>query len=63
MWKRNDDNRRTTPVYWIEDFRKDVFVALEKAKGARIHYSYIERALHGIADGEAQRRAMTEPAI
>lgn len=53
-----------TPEHYNEDdLRRDVFAALERAKHARIHSVVIQRVIHGVADLEAQRRAMTESAI
>jgi hypothetical protein len=53
-----------TPERYDEDaLRRDVFAALERVKDARIHSVIIQRVIHGVADSEAQRRAMTEAVI
>jgi hypothetical protein len=53
-----------TPERYDEDaLRRDVFAALERARQARIHSVVIQRVLHGVADTEAQRRAMSESVL
>jgi hypothetical protein len=53
-----------TPRRYSEsDLRNDVQAALERARQVRIHSVVIQRVIHGVADSEAQRRAITEPAL
>ena len=59
MFKKHNQ----TPEYDEDALRRDVFAALERARQARIHSVVIQRVIHGVADSEAQRRAMTEAVI
>jgi hypothetical protein len=43
--------------------RSDIGSAIEKARAARIHPVEIERAVHAIADWQAQRRSLTTPGL
>ena len=52
-----------TPEYDEDALRRDVIAALERAKDAHIHGVIIQRVIHGVADSEAQRRAMTVAVI
>jgi hypothetical protein len=53
-----------TPTRYSEsDLRNDVQAALERARQARIHSVVIQHVIHGVADSEAQRRAMSEAVI
>jgi hypothetical protein len=53
-----------TPTRYSEsDLRNDVQAALERGRKAGIHSVILQRVIHGIADSEAQRRAMFEPVI
>jgi hypothetical protein len=51
------------PRYSLDDLRRDIGMAIEKARAARIHSIEIERAVHAIADWQAQRRATTTAVI
>jgi hypothetical protein len=53
----------TSERYTLDDMRSDIGKAIEKARAARIHPIEIERAVHAIADWQAQRRATTAAAI
>jgi hypothetical protein len=60
MFKKHNQ----TPEHYEEDaLRRDVIDALERARQARIHSVVIQRVIHGVADSEAQRRAMFEAVI
>jgi len=59
MFKKHNQ----TPEYDEDALRRDVFAALERARQARIHSVVIQRVIHGVADSEAQRRAMFEAVI
>jgi hypothetical protein len=60
MFKKHNQ----TPERYDEDaLRRDVFAALERARQARIHSVVIQRVIHGVADSEAQRRAVSEAVI
>jgi hypothetical protein len=47
----------------LDDLRSDIGKAIEKARAARIHPIEIERAVHAIADWQAQRRALLRPGV
>jgi hypothetical protein len=53
----------TPERYTEDDLRKDVAVALQRARDAGIHSVVCQRVIHSVADAEAQRRAMSEPVI
>jgi hypothetical protein len=59
MFKKHNQ----TPEYDEDALRRDVFAALERARQARIHSVVIQRVIHGVADSEAQRRAMSEAVV
>ena len=46
------------PKYSLDDLRRDIGQAIEKARAARIHPIEIERAIHATADWIAQHRAL-----
>jgi hypothetical protein len=53
-----------TPTRYSEsDLRNDVQAALERRRKAGIHSVILQRVIHGVADSEAQRRAMTAAVI
>ena len=60
IFRKQPDNE---PSYSLDDLRSDIGKAMEKARAAHIHPIEIERAVHAIADWQAQRRAMTEAVI
>jgi hypothetical protein len=49
------------PRYSLDNLRRDIASAVERARDAHVHSVEIERAVHAIADWQAQRRAMTTP--
>jgi hypothetical protein len=51
------------PRYSLDDLRRDIGEAIEKARAPRIHPIEIERAVHAIADWRARRRATTAAVI
>jgi hypothetical protein len=51
------------PRYSLDDLRHDIGKAIGKAREAKTHPIEIERAVHAIADWQAQRRALTTPVL
>jgi hypothetical protein len=51
------------PRYSLDDLRRDIAEAIERARASRIHPVEIERAVHAIADWQSQRRATTTAVI
>jgi hypothetical protein len=60
MFKKHNP---TSERYCLDDLRRDIADAIERASAARIHPVEIERAVHAIADSQAQRRATTTAVI
>jgi hypothetical protein len=56
-------HNQTPDRYSDADLRRDVEAALQRARKAGIHSVVCQRVIHGVADAEAQRRAMHEPVI
>ena len=51
------------PRYTLDDLRRDIGVAIAKARDAHIHSVVIERACHAAGDATAMHRATMEPVI
>jgi hypothetical protein len=51
------------PNYSLDDLRRDIGVAIAKARDAHIHSVVIERACHAAGDAIAMRRVTTTAVI